>query len=91
MRADSRSPPADEFRETYGDGVEARVGGRQVRVGRAAFVGAGRGRPAAPGVAEVWVAVDGAVAGVIRCSDPLRADAARVVERVHAPARGRCC
>ena len=74
--------PADEFRETYGDGVEARVGGRQVRVGRAAYAGADAGRPAAAGIAEVWVAIDGAVAGVIRCADPLRADAAEVVARV---------
>ena len=37
-----------------------------------------------PGVAEVWVAIDGRPAGVIRCSDPLRADAAAVVARVRA-------
>jgi P-type E1-E2 ATPase len=30
----------------------------------------------------VWVAIDGDIVGAIRCSDPLRADAARVVERV---------
>jgi heavy metal translocating P-type ATPase len=73
--------PADGFRETYGDGVEARVGGRDVRIGRAAFAG-GPARPAPPGVAEVWVSIDGAPPEAIRCSDPLRADAAAVVERV---------
>ncbi len=73
---------AGEFRETYGDGVEARVDGRQVRVGRAAYAGADPGRPAAAGIAEVWVAIDGAIAGVIRCSDPLRTDAAAVVAHV---------
>ena len=77
-------PPSDGFRETYGDGVEARVGGRLVRVGRAAFVDGVAARPATPGVAEVWVAIDGRPAGVIRCSDPLRADAAAVVARVRA-------
>src|SRR6185295_17667952 len=44
---------SDGFHETYGDGVEARVGGRTVRVGRAAFVGGAPARPAVPGVAEV--------------------------------------
>ena len=53
-----------------------------MRVGRAAFAGARADRPPAPGVAEVWVAVDGVVTGVISCSDPLRGDAVAVVERV---------
>ena len=55
-----------------------------MRVGRAAFVDGVAARPATPGVAEVWVAIDGRPAGVIRCSDPLRADAAAVVARVRA-------
>ena len=75
-------PPAGDFRETYGDGVEAHVDGRLVRVGRAAFAGLDVARPARPGVAEVWVSSDGVIAGVIDCADPLRADAAAVVERV---------
>ncbi len=75
-------PPADSFVESYGDGVEARVDGRQVRVGRAAFAGAAPDGHAAPGVAVVWVAIDGRLAGAIHCSDVLRADAAAVVERV---------
>jgi heavy metal translocating P-type ATPase len=70
------------FRESFGDGAQADVTGRHVRVGRAAFAGADAARPQVPGVAEVWVAIDGAVAGAIRCSDPLRADAAVVVNRV---------
>jgi heavy metal translocating P-type ATPase len=74
---------AGAFRESFGDGAEADVGGRHVRVGRAAFAGAPESA-AAPGVAQVWVAVDGAVAGTIRCSDALRPDAASVVDRVRA-------
>lgn len=74
--------PVEDFRESYGDGVEARVGGRLVRVGRAAFAGVEPDRPAAPGVAEVWVTIEGSAAGVIRCSDPLRIDAAGVVARI---------
>jgi heavy metal translocating P-type ATPase len=87
IRAEARTrglvlPDAGNFREAYGDGAEADVGGRRVLVGRAAFVRAPVAASALPGVAEVWVAVDGDIAGSIRCSDPLRADAARVVERV---------
>ena len=63
-------PAVDGFSETYGDGVQARVGGRQVRVGRAAFVAAGCERPDSTGVAEVWVAVTGGPTGVIR--SPIR-------------------
>ena len=52
-------PAADDFRESYGDGVEARVGG-----GRACRTSCVRrsesARPPVPGVAEVWVAVEGA-------------------------------
>ena len=70
------------FHESYGDGAEADVAGRHVRVGRAAFAGADPARSHSPGVAQVWVAVDGAVAGAIRCSDQLRSDAAAVVDRV---------
>ena len=75
-------PAAEDFREAYGDGVEACIDGRRVRVGRAAFAGVEPDEPAPAGVAEVWVAVDGATPRVIRCSDPLRADAAAVVARV---------
>jgi heavy metal translocating P-type ATPase len=74
--------PATDFRERYGDGVEARVDGRQVRVGGAAFAGVEPDRAAIPGVAEVWVSIEGRPPGMIRCSDPLRADAAVVVARV---------
>jgi heavy metal translocating P-type ATPase len=75
-------PAARAFAEDYGDGVEAIVGGRRVRVGGAAFAGAAPARPPAAGVADVWVAIDGSVAGVIRCADSLRGEAAAVVERV---------
>lgn len=74
--------PATGFRELYGDGVEACVDGTRVRVGGAAFAGAEPDRAAIPGVAEVWVAINGRPPRVIRCSDPLRADAAEVVARV---------
>ena len=75
-------PEAGDFREEYGDGVEAFVGGALVRVGRASFVDRDLHPLASPGIAEVWVSRDGDVAGVIRCADPLRAAAGAVVERV---------
>ena len=75
-------PESVAFRERFGDGAEADVGGRHVVVGRAAFVGATGVAPAPPGVAQVWVAIDGSIAGSICCSDPLRADAALIVARV---------
>jgi P-type E1-E2 ATPase len=75
-------PFASDFREEYGDGVEAFVDGALVRVGRAAFVDPDLQRPASPGVAEVWVSRGGDAARVIRCADPLRATAGAVVERV---------
>jgi heavy metal translocating P-type ATPase len=74
--------PATGFLELYGDGVEACVDGARVRVGGAAFAGAEPNRAAIPGVAEVWVAINGRPPRAIRCSDPLRADAAEVVARV---------
>ena len=77
--------------ETYGDGVEALVAGRRVRVGRAAFAGArpaGRRRLASRRSGSPSTA---SLAGAISCSDPLRGDAAAVVERVRRPARVRCC
>ena len=87
IRAEARSrglllAVSSSFHESFGDGAEADVMGRHVRVGRAAFAGADPARLQSPGVAQVWVAIDAVVAGVISCSDPLRADAAAVVERV---------
>ena len=77
--------PATEFREHYGDGVEACVDGTRVRVGGAAFAWSRAG----PGRARAWRRCGwqsrGAHPGVIRCSDPLRADAAAVVARVRRP------
>ena len=52
-------PEAGDFREDYGDGVEAFVGGVLVRVGRASFVDRDLHRPASPGIAEVWVSRGG--------------------------------
>jgi Cu+-exporting ATPase len=60
-------PDVTEFRSTAGRGVEAMVEGRRVKVGNAEFVGEiGEG---------ILVAIDGAIAGRVRVSDPVRAGA----------------
>jgi heavy metal translocating P-type ATPase len=73
---------AGGFHEAYGDGVEALVGGKRTRVGRAAFVGIEPDRPALAGIAEVWVSVEGGRSGVICCSDQIRDGAPLVVDRI---------
>jgi len=58
-------PDVTEFLATAGRGVEAMVEGRRVKVGNAEFFGdSGEG---------ILVAIDGAVTGRVRVSDPVRA------------------
>lgn len=70
-----------------GLGVEARVEGRQVRVGTLAFVtdseppqGAAPADEALPGETLLYVSVDGRLAGVIRVSDTLRPEAPEAIQ-----------
>ncbi len=74
--------------EVAGQGVRGRVGGRQVAVGKAAWAGASgserwlrevRRRAELDDMSTVFVGVDGALAGALLLSDPLRPDAARTV------------
>ena len=73
--------------ETAGIGIEGRVEGRRVVVGGRTFVRhrsqAGLdpdfGPPAPQGTATVSVAIDGALAGLILLTDPLREDAAALL------------
>ncbi len=77
--------PVDEVNETAGAGIEGRVDGRRLRVGRPGFVAidAQAERRLAPalaaGLSPVLVEVDGALAGVAGIGDRLRADAAATV------------
>lgn len=77
----------EQVSETAGTGIEGRVDGRRVVVGGRTFVRHRSrsgpvpdfGPPAPKGTATVSVAVDGAPAGLILLSDPLREDAAALL------------
>ena len=73
--------PAEQFSEQYGDGVEALVAGRRVRVGRSGFVGQAP-IERAPGEVDVHVSIDGAPAGVLTLADQVRTSAVDTVTRL---------
>ena len=80
--------PADA-REELGAGIAGRVGTRRVRLGRGSWVLAGDEEPEAArrlrlrahheGLAAVFVAVDGELAGVLLLEDRVRPEAARTL------------
>ena len=75
--------------ELHGSGIEGKVEGRHVALGKASFVSAGsplprrardvRRRTAFDGSSSVFVAVDGLVAGALIIDDPIRPDSPRVI------------
>jgi soluble P-type ATPase/iron-sulfur cluster repair protein YtfE (RIC family) len=75
--------------EQHGSGIDGKVDGRHVALGKASFVAAGsplprrardvRRRTALDGSSCVFVAVDGAVAGALIIDDPIRPDSPRVI------------
>ncbi len=67
-------PPATEFLAIPGQGISARVGEYKVRAGTARFVGADEALPG-----QVFVEVDGKLAGVAHLGDTLRPEAPAVV------------
>ena len=75
-------PVATDFRESAGEGIEARIDGREVRVGttRWAF---GNGTPAAgDGATRAHVAVNGRNAGAILLHDRVRDESRPLLERL---------
>jgi Cu+-exporting ATPase len=80
----------ENFRATPGEGVEAEVEGRAVRICRLGFAGgwapealeASAAAHEAAGRSAVWIAVDGAVAGLAALEDAPREDAAAAVARL---------
>ena len=86
--------PATDFRSQTGSGVTGRVRGREVAVGNAALmrelgiaVEGQRHQSASPsfqGSSELYVAVDGRVAGAIVVSDSLRPSSREAVQKLQA-------
>jgi len=82
---DEASLPAQGVTQTLGGGIAGVVAGRTVVVGSPTYVGqrsAGEpsSMPSGSGSTPVWVAVDGQVVGAAAFGDPLRAEAAMVVD-----------
>lgn len=77
---------ADAAREEATNGVVATIGGREVVVGKFAFVRAhapeAERTPIAPGELAVYVAVDGRYGGALLASDRLRENARSTLERL---------
>jgi heavy metal translocating P-type ATPase len=80
-----------EVTETAGQGVAGTVGGREVRLGRAAWAGAAeadpwvrtaRRRSRLDGALTVFAAVDGRAAGVLLLEDRIRPDARQTLRAV---------
>lgn len=79
----------DDVTERHGSGIEGKVAGRHVALGKAAFVTGGgplpgrardvRRRSMLDGSSCVFVAVDGDVAGALLIDDPIRPDSPRVI------------
>ncbi len=79
----------DGVHEEHGAGIEGKVDGRVVAIGKTAWVTRGaplparardvRRRSAMDGSSCVFVAIDGAVAGALILDDPIRPDTPRVI------------
>ena len=79
----------EEVHEEHGAGIEGRVDGRRVSLGKTAWVTRGADLPprardihrrtALEGASCVFVAVDGRVAGALILDDPIRPDTPRVI------------
>jgi heavy metal translocating P-type ATPase len=75
--------------EQHGSGIEGKVDGRRVALGKASYVTGGqplprnardvRRRTSLDGSSCVFVAVDGSVAGALVIDDPIRPDSPRVI------------
>jgi heavy metal translocating P-type ATPase len=91
------TPPSD-VSEVPGQGIAGMVGGREVRLGRAGWAGAGesdswvlaaRRRSRLDGALTVFAAVDGRAAGVLLLEDRIRPDARQTLRAVRRGGVGR--
>ena len=87
--------PAQDFQSTTGGGVAAQVGGREVCVGKLAFLQSRRvtGLDALAAEAEplqrqgqtaMLVAIDGAAAGIVSVADPIKESTPEAIRSLHA-------
>ena len=90
--ASDQLPVPEMLQATTGQGVEGRIAGRRLRLGRPDFAGAGHGLPMPPAIREATDAGDTAVAladaqGWLACfslGDVLREEAGELVRRLQA-------
>jgi heavy metal translocating P-type ATPase len=90
---DVQLPPVDEAKYRVGLGVEAKVNGYYVHVGNERFlrqsdirvdhIAADRSAIEERGCSCLWVAVDGAVAGLVAYEDRIRPESGAVVSALH--------
>ncbi len=79
----------EDAHERHGSGIEGKVGGRRVALGKASYVSEGAPMPARArevrrrsmldGSSCIFVAVDGDVVGAVIVDDPIRPDSPRVI------------
>jgi Cu+-exporting ATPase len=87
-------PPVDRFASHAGTGIEGTVGGRQVLLGNAALMqtrnvdvaaeGSRAERMRSSGQTVMFLAIDGALAGVIAVADPIKSTTADAIAALHA-------
>lgn len=95
--AEARGAPrqeATDFDAVTGKGVQGRIGGRAVALGNAAMMremgldtGAAEARAdtlRAMGKTAMFIAVDGALAGIVAVADPIKDSAAQAIRELHA-------
>ncbi|TAM87273.1 MAG: heavy metal translocating P-type ATPase, partial [Jatrophihabitans sp.] len=91
-------PLPDEVEEVAGYGIQGRVAGRAVRLGKLAFIAGDeppawalrvRRRAESDGSLAVYVGIDGRPAGAVLLQDPIRPDARRMVRALRASGIGR--
>lgn len=75
-------PALKQAHEVTGQGVEAEIGERTVRLGRPAFAFAPQAVETPAGTSAVYVAIDGCYAGVIILADSMRPESPRVVNEL---------